>query len=305
MLLPLEALGLLLLSALLALPVTGALARAQWPARSPRAALVLWQAVGLAGGLSLLTAGLTLAAGAAGRHWWPGLWKLAASWPHLGAWAWAGVVLTCCIGLWLVGVAATSTLRVLRARRVHRDRLAMIAEAGRVDAGGAGRSVLLVEHPVAAAYCLPGVRPQVVVTRGALTSLTSGELTAVLAHERAHAAGHHHLVTQPFIAWARTFWFLPQAREGLAAVDLLVEMLADQLALRQCARRDLAAALRRMGGTTLSAGEAVAADLSQRTDSRLARLEGATRPLSAAVTATIYVAAFVLVVAPPVLLAMS
>src|SRR5699024_10916315 len=105
-----------------------------------------------------------------------------------------------------------------------------------------------VEHPVAAAYCLPGIRPQVVVTRGALTALTPEELSAVLAHERAHARGHHHLVTQPFIAWARTFPFLPHAREGLVAVDVLVEMLADQLALRECEPQALAAALQRLSG---------------------------------------------------------
>ncbi|HLR27165.1 MAG TPA: M56 family metallopeptidase, partial [Ruania sp.] len=233
MVLAIQAGALFALSLALALPVTRALSRAWWPRRAPRAALVLWQAIGLAGGLSLLTAGVTLTAAGTGAHWRSAVRTAWRAWPQLGFWGWVGLVFTVCMAAWLVIVAVTSTARVVRARRGHRERLAMIARAGRLTEVR-DRDVLLVEHPVAAAYCLPGIRPQVVVTRGALTTLTAKELGAVLAHERAHARGHHHLVTQPFIAWARTFPFLPHAREGLEAVDVLVEMLADQLALREC-----------------------------------------------------------------------
>jgi len=245
--LAIQAGALFALSLVLALPVTRALARARWPRRAPRAALVLWQAIGLAGGLGLLTAGVTLTAVGAGAHWRSAVLTAWRAWPHLGFWGWAGLVFTVCMAAWLVIVAVTSTARVVRARRGHRERLAMIARAGRLSEAR-DRDVLLVEHPVAAAYCLPGIRPQVVVTRGALTTLRAKELGAVLAHERAHARGHHHLVTQPFIAWARTFPFLSHAREGLEAVDVLVEMLADQLALRECEPQDLASALRRLNG---------------------------------------------------------
>jgi len=50
--------ALLLLGVLLAEP-GGSLAAARWPARDPPGALLLWQAVGLAGGLALLGAGVT------------------------------------------------------------------------------------------------------------------------------------------------------------------------------------------------------------------------------------------------------
>src|SRR5918999_1536437 len=52
------ALGLLILGVLLAEPVSRALASAHWPARDPVGALLLWQAVGLAGGLALLGSGV-------------------------------------------------------------------------------------------------------------------------------------------------------------------------------------------------------------------------------------------------------
>ena len=54
----LTALGLLLFGALLAEPVSRTLAAAGWPARDPVGALLVWQAVGLAGGLALLGSGV-------------------------------------------------------------------------------------------------------------------------------------------------------------------------------------------------------------------------------------------------------
>ena len=60
------ALGLLALA--LAWPVPILLARASWPARSPAAALVLWQAIALAGGLSMIGAFLTFGLAPFGDH---------------------------------------------------------------------------------------------------------------------------------------------------------------------------------------------------------------------------------------------
>ena len=54
----LVALGLLVFGVALAEPVSRLLARARWPGRDPVGALLLWQAIGLAGGLALLSAGV-------------------------------------------------------------------------------------------------------------------------------------------------------------------------------------------------------------------------------------------------------
>jgi Zn-dependent protease with chaperone function len=43
-------------------------------------------------------------------------------------------------------------------------------------------------------YCVPGRLPTIVVTTGALAVLEPEQLAAVLAHERAHLAGRHHLL---------------------------------------------------------------------------------------------------------------
>nr|MDT0665446.1 hypothetical protein [Micromonospora sp. DSM 115978] len=52
--------ALALFAGVLAWPVPRLLAAARWPHRCPRAAIVLWQAVGLAGGVSALLAAVTL-----------------------------------------------------------------------------------------------------------------------------------------------------------------------------------------------------------------------------------------------------
>ena len=54
--LPVTAAALAVLAVLLAWPVPALMGRARWPARDPVVALVCWQAVGLAGGLSIVGA---------------------------------------------------------------------------------------------------------------------------------------------------------------------------------------------------------------------------------------------------------
>ncbi len=56
-----SALAFSLLAVLLVGPVPAVLARATWPLRAPRAAMVLWQAVALAAVLSTFSAGIAIA----------------------------------------------------------------------------------------------------------------------------------------------------------------------------------------------------------------------------------------------------
>ena len=83
----------------------------------------------------------------------------------------------------------------------------------------------------------------------------------MLAHERAHLRARHDLVLLPFSALGRAF---PRARLACQAhvtVALLVEMLADDRALRHRPARELATALLRVGasGAGLAPAGALAA----------------------------------------------
>ncbi len=57
-----SALAFTLLALVLVGPVPALLARASWPMRAPRAAVVLWQSIAVAAVLSAFSAGLALAA---------------------------------------------------------------------------------------------------------------------------------------------------------------------------------------------------------------------------------------------------
>jgi Zn-dependent protease with chaperone function len=52
----------------------------------------------------------------------------------------------------------------------------------------------VVNSPIPAAYVVPGRTARVVVSTASVDALTPAQLLAVLAHERAHAAGRHHLL---------------------------------------------------------------------------------------------------------------
>jgi Zn-dependent protease with chaperone function len=142
----------------------------------------------------------------------------------------------------LCWVLVASAGAVLRDRRRHRALLNLLAH-GDPKVPGA----LVVDHPAAAAYCVPGLRSRIVISAGALDLLDQAELAAVLAHERAHLRERHDLVLLPFTALGRAFPWSVLAQRSYASVALLVEMLADDHAARQRPARELVTALIRVG----------------------------------------------------------
>jgi beta-lactamase regulating signal transducer with metallopeptidase domain len=246
---------ILALFAAACVPAGSALAAARWPRRSPAAAILLWQALGLGWGLAAVgaLAGFGAADGSSGvaggavalavrvldgrapagtRRLMAGLLGLRL----LAIMAGLALLLVLC---WILVAASAG---VVRARRRQRMLLSLLAY-GDPKVPGA----LVVDHPAAAAYCVPGLRSKIVISAGALDLLDQAELAAVIAHERAHLRERHDLVLLPFTALLRAFRWSAVAREAHAAVSLLVEMLADDRALRHRSARELATALLRVG----------------------------------------------------------
>lgn len=233
------------------LALVGPLSTSRWTWRSPAAAIVLWQTLALS--LAGSAAGAVLAAGlspyGAGE-----LFALVrfASASLTGAARPAGTAPAHTVAV-LLGLAVMAALPALvgwhfaslaRLRRRHRALLSLVADVDPHDPG-----LLRVEHPGLAAYCLPGRRPAVVVSAGTVGALSRDQLAAVLEHERAHARERHDLVLLPFAALRRV---LPRSRLAAGAyraVALLVEMRADDRALRRHPATCVASALRRLGGT--------------------------------------------------------
>jgi beta-lactamase regulating signal transducer with metallopeptidase domain len=233
-------------TALLALMAAGSalgahlLTRARWTWRTPRTAIALWQALGLAWGLTSIGTLLSFGVAPYGQSVVLGVARFFEDPSGLSSFQMAALAAGLTLALLLIGVLLIAIGAVLRTRRRHRALLALVAH-GDPEVPG----TLVLDHPVAAAYCVPGVRSKVVVSAGTLELLGPYELAAVLAHERAHARERHDLVLLPFASLRRIF---PQARivgRTLDAVELLIEMAADDRARRHRPAKELATALLR------------------------------------------------------------
>jgi len=286
---------LLVLGIALAEPISRWLAAASWAERDPVGALVLWQAIGLAGGLSLLGAGVTFALAPLGD----GLLDAAGALLDgrvsvLGPFHYVVLAVTVLVAGWLLGVLALITARTLRARRKHRDLLDLLATPWPTASGAH-----VLDHPVPVAYCLPGPRSRLVVSAGAVTTLAQTELDAVLAHERAHLAERHDLVVLPFVAWGATARRVPGMAAAQRAVATLIEMRADDVAAAETGPAELSAALRAVAG---GAEAAALTQLSAAITRRLARLDSPPLPLPRPARLAVRLAAVALVAVPTVLL---
>lgn len=228
-------------------PLSALLDRARWTSRAPRAAVCLWQCLGLAGATSAVGAGLAVAAVRYRDGLVGGLDRMGHAVAHgsplagLGLPDALGLTLAADMVVVLMAVAAASVLRTARARARHRRLLDLVGSAA-----GAPADAVLLDHPRATAYCLPGIRPRIVVSAGTLALLDDEELAAVLDHERAHAHAHHGLVLLSVTSFGALLRWLPFARRAPRAVAGLLEMAADDHAARLHDPRRLAWALLQM-----------------------------------------------------------
>jgi Zn-dependent protease with chaperone function len=142
-----------------------------------------------------------------------------------------------------------STLVAARLRR--RAHAAVLRLCGRPDGTS---NVIVLEHDQAASYCLPGHGGRIVVTRKAIQLLTADQLGAVLAHERAHLRGRHHVLITLAAALRRA---VPRVRL-IAYTDRevrrLVELMADDAAARDHGPLAVATALAVLGAGHVPGG---------------------------------------------------
>ncbi|MDF9813939.1 M56 family metallopeptidase [Streptomyces sp. SPB162] len=92
-----------------------------------------------------------------------------------------------CVAALLLAVCAAAV--TLTGRRYRAEMARARAATG---ACGAAGELAVLRDSEPDAYALPGRPGRIVVTTGMLRALRPGEREALLAHERAHLAGHHH-----------------------------------------------------------------------------------------------------------------
>ncbi|WP_460530847.1 M56 family metallopeptidase [Flindersiella endophytica] len=190
------------------------------------------------------------------------------------------------------GVIGGITWWRARAERIHhRDLLDVV---GRPDPV---LGAVVLDHERAVAYCVPGSGGRIVVTSSLLQQLSSEELSAVLAHEHAHLAGHHHRLTGLVQALAVAFPFVPLCQAARTEVQILVEQLADETAAEVHDREVVAAALLRVSDSADAPSSMLAAGGST-AEHRALRLLHHRVPASAAARLLAGCAAAALALAP-------
>lgn len=265
------ALVLVVLAVVLAGPGPLWVARWDWLHQVPRSAIVLWQAGAVAALVAVIGAGVVL------LHNLPEVAE-PVRW-----------IVTVALLLFIGHVVARLVwfgLKELRRsglrRRTHRELVDLVASAETDPGRGHTHWVLAHDEPVA--YCLPGLlKSRVVVSRGTVETLTADEFDAVLAHERAHLRARHDIVLDTFGALHRAFPVLIRSELPLTESRLLVEMMADDHAIREVGRLPLARALTELAGTRTPAAALGAGPMVLERVSRLSRLH-AHRPLLATLT---------------------
>ncbi|MGW4699699.1 M56 family metallopeptidase [Streptomyces sp. NPDC004285] len=228
--------------------------RSAWPHRAPALGAAVWLA---------LMVSFTLATALAASH-------LATPTEHLHA-GLVGLLHACGLGTEAPAPDATTAdrlalalplavvlafagsflfhlLRASLVRARHRDRLDKVAvRCDRLRA-------VVLPHRTPAAYCLPGLRSRVVVSDSAVRLLAEDQLGAVLEHERAHVAGRHHVPLAAAEAFASVFPWVPLARRGREQTAVLLEMIADDRALRSHSHEVVATALYEMAAGRVPKG---------------------------------------------------
>jgi Zn-dependent protease with chaperone function len=228
--------------------------RASWPLRAPRVGITAWQAASSSVAASAIAAGLILAIPCARISSDPAVWSACLSLMRAQYATWQGAVAGLAgagLALGIIGrIAMCASLAIAgnrRQRARHDDALTVIARPGPAP------DVRIIDDDRSAVYCIPG-HGRIVLTTGALQCLDSLQLDAVLAHERAHLSGRHHLVVTFASALRDAFPVIAFFSLAARQVSDLVEVAADDAATRKSHRLALAGALLAVAAARVPAG---------------------------------------------------
>jgi Zn-dependent protease with chaperone function len=243
------ALSLLGYAALLLTAGAGMLAGARWPDSAPRLAIAAWFVLTGSAVISVLGGAVALAVptvrvSADLSHLLAAcVMALRARYAHPGGAALAGVgaVLALAVTARIAWCVARAFAQAARSRRRHMARLSLVGSRD-PDLGA-----MIVRHHQPAAYCFAGRGSPIVLTTGAVAALDAGQLRAVLAHERAHLRGHHHLLVNLMSAIQAAFPRVAAFRVAREQVARLAASSARSSASRAAHRLAVAGALLELG----------------------------------------------------------
>lgn len=231
---------------LMATAAPRAFARVGWLSRTPRISIALWQACAatVVGTAALL---LAVKAPDSVSHHVAAAFSICMHTGHLvytisGSGIVGVIALTAMVVLTLrLALAAFRVSRAaVRRRRRQRDLLALVGSPT------SHRRLFVLDNAAPVAYCVPGRHSCVVMTSAALAALNEAQLAAVLEHERTHLSERHHLVVGAFDVLVSAFPFVRGFRLAREHVARLIEMIADDAAVRRHGSDAVAGALLRL-----------------------------------------------------------
>lgn len=299
------AVPLVLFAAIVATIAPHLLGRSRWWYRAPQLGIVAWYCV-----LTAVTSAVAGSAMSLVVPWWrdPPVciawrWCLDAARGHHGALGQIAAAILLTTTTFLTFRLVVCAVRLLRAQTaIRREHLQLLALTGRRSPAG---DVTIVDSDQPAAYMLAGPHRRIVVTTGAIDALTDDELAAVVAHERAHATGHHDVLLNGVRLLALAFPTVHLFRAAAEQLHRLVELRADEVAVADHPPLSLARALVTLAGTTAHAPTPTGAVGAAGGDAsvRLGRLLSPPDQLTAAAQACIRVALILLAATPALTLA--
>jgi Zn-dependent protease with chaperone function len=251
------------------------LGRAGWALRAPLLGIGTYLAAAWSVVAALGLAGLTLAVHAT---------ALGGGLSHLigacvlrlrDAYATPGGATAAGLGLTLAGavLARTALTALTHLRAVRRQAVQHAQTARLIGRPDPDLGAMLVDHAQPAAYCVAGPHPTVILTTAALQALDPEQVDAVLAHERAHLASHHHRLLAIARIGRQVLPFVPLMRDADTQITRLVEMHADDAATADRGTRSLTTAL-----VVLAAAAGPAPGLAAATTDAVQRIQRLLRP---------------------------
>ncbi len=242
--------ALLLAAAALIFTAPRLLVAGSWQVHRPRLALAAWHLAFVSGVLALaatvavaVSIALTATASADGMT--------AVIQTTLG---WAALVAVAAV---VVVFGAGSHEVLSSGRHSYGEVLRMPHTADRLEDG---ITLITCRSDEVFACSLPGSEPAVVVSTGMRELLTPAQLRAVVAHERAHLRGRHHLALRLAEINQACLPRMRSARRLRRSTAMLIELIADDQAARRAGAVHLANALARIASCEGDAGMALRAE---------------------------------------------
>jgi Zn-dependent protease with chaperone function len=185
-----------------------------------------------------------------------------------------GAIGAALLAAFAVRLLAVSVRGIRRRARRRQENLSVLRMVARPTATSA--DILWLAHERPLAFSMSGRPGVVVVTEGLTRHLAPDAVAAVMAHERAHLSGRHHLLVATADALRTALPFVPLFRAAPHAIRDLVELAADITAVRACGPAAVRSALVKVTGHGMP--DTALAMAQDAVELRLARLRHGTPP---------------------------